>query len=337
MGNLYTSQPYLDVVIRTFGAGLSCEIADFRVQDRVFRLLARPGRWGTRGPRPHPTPFLDMHEPLANGDQSNGKTHRLAWLPQVSHGIVPADEFQARTLARDFIAAPTVLWDAYPAWDDYLGFLRGRSSLVKDDQRRMRRLDETLGRVDFAVDDRSEDVLPTCYRWKSQQMLETLGFDAFADERNRRFFPELRAAGLLRASTLRAQGRLLAAWLGAVHDGRWYGWIFTYDRDPALRKLSLGRLLLYRMLEESHRLRHREFDFSIGDEPYKWFFATHARMIAPLGTPPLRLRARRVAVTALKAFPSLERRVRALRDRKRSLVGAAARTAAEATPSSAKD
>jgi CelD/BcsL family acetyltransferase involved in cellulose biosynthesis len=177
----------------------------------------------------------------------------------------------------------------------------------------------------------------TCYRWKSQQMLETLGFDAFADERNRRFFPELRAAGLLNASTLRAEGRLLAAWLGAVHDGRWYGWIFTYDRDPALRKLSLGRLLLYRMLEESHRLGHREFDFSIGEEPYKWFFATHARMIAPLGTPPLRLRARRVAVATLKAFPSLERRVRALRDWKRSPAGAAARTAAEPTPSPTKE
>jgi hypothetical protein len=318
VGNLYTSQAYLDVVIRTYYAGRSCEPAHFRLEDRVFRLLAKRGLWGTLGPRPLPTtPFLDMHEPVPDG-QVAGPSHRLTWLARVSHGMVPADEFQARALADDFMAAPTVLWQGFPAWNDYLAFLRGRSSLVKDDQRRMRRLDETLGRVEFAVDDDREDVLSTCFRWKSQQMVETLGLDAFADERNRRFFRELRAAGLLNASTLRAGDRLLAAWLGAIHDGRWYGWIFTYDRDPALRRLSLGRLLLYRMLEESHRRGHREFDFSIGDEPYKWFFATHARMIAPLGTPPLHLRVRRVGVTTLKALPWLERRVRSLRDWSRS-------------------
>jgi len=44
------------------------------------------------------------------------------------------------------------------------------------------------------------------------------------------------------------------------------------------------------MLQESHRAGHKEFDFSIGYEPYKRFFATHVRAIAPLGTAPIRYR-----------------------------------------------
>ena len=308
--NLYTSSTYLDVARRTYCTDRVTTPVDFVVDGRCFRLLGtRSWRTGFRlRPAPMP-PFLDMHEPIVSEGARDGLP-TLRYLPKVSHGMVESREFRERGLQASYMAAPTVLWAGFATWDSYLKHLRQRSSMVKDDERRMRRLGDMLGPVSFAVDDTLEDVAPKVFAWKSAQMLETLGFDLFADARHRRFFAEMRRAGLLRASTLRADGRLLAAWWGAIHEGRWYGWVFAHDPDPSLRKLSVGRLLLYRMLEESHQQGHREFDFSIGDEAYKWFFATHARLIAPVGTPPMRLKLRRAAGAAVKSQPWLERCVR---------------------------
>jgi hypothetical protein len=319
MTNIYASRPYLDVVARTRFPGYRSDVRSFETEGRIYRLLTVRGPLTAFLARPvRMAPFLDMHEPVS-ADELSAPPRPLGWLPRVSHGMVTSEEFSSLDLARSYMAAPTVRWEAVGAWEDYIRLLRERSSLVKDDMRRARRLEDQLGAVTFAVDDHGEDVLPTCFTWKSRQTLETLGQDIFADGRNRGFFEELRRAGLLSASTLRAEGRLLAVWLGAIHGGRWYGWVFAYNRDPDLKKLSVGRLLLYRMLEESHRRGHREFDFSIGDEPYKWYFSTHARQIAPAGTPPLPLRLRRWAVTAVKSVPGIEERARSARSYLRGL------------------
>ena len=108
---------------------------------------------------------------------------------------------------------------------------------------------------------------------------------------------------------MRAGDRLLSVWMGFVYRGVWSGWVFAYDHDPALRKFSLGHQLLRSMLEQGFRLGHREFDFSIGNEDYKWFYATHARILGPIGTPPLRqrlmARARHDARRALQRWPRL--------------------------------
>jgi hypothetical protein len=308
--NLYTSPAYMEVIRRSYCDDRLCMPADFIVEGRRFRLLATLG-WKTGfrlRPAPMP-PFLDMHEPIASEGGYQGLA-TLSYLPKVAHGMVESEKFSQQGLQTSYMAAPTVWWERFATWDDYLKFLRERSSMIKDDQRRMRRLAETMGPVTFAVDDSGDDVVSKVLAWKSAQMLETLGVDLFADLRNRRFFEEMRKAGLLKISTLRADGRLIASWWGAIYQGRWYGWIFAHDPDEALRKLSVGRLLLYRMLEESHRLGHREFDFSIGDEPYKWFFSTHARLIAPLGTVPLHLKLRKTAVEAIKSQPWLEKQMR---------------------------
>ncbi|NNK91472.1 MAG: GNAT family N-acetyltransferase, partial [Acidimicrobiia bacterium] len=124
------------------------------------------------------------------------------------------------------------------------------------------------------------------------------------------------------SSTLRADGRLISVWLGFVHDDVWSGWIFAYDPDPAIRKYSAGKQLLHSMLEESHRLGHREFDFSIGDEDYKWFFATHARVLGPVGQPPISERVRTSAREAKRFTKQVLARHPKLLDGAASLGGA---------------
>jgi CelD/BcsL family acetyltransferase involved in cellulose biosynthesis len=205
-------------------------------------------------------------------------------LAGVGHATVTLEEFKSNDGWQNAFGAPTVLWKDFAAWADYLKLLRGRGVLV-DDQRRRRRLQESVGLLEFRVDDLAEDVLPTCFMWKSARDLELGHVDAFARDETRAFFHALRARGLLRASTLRGDGQLLAVWLGAVYRERWSGWVTAFNPEPSLAKYSLGRQLIYPMLEESYHAGHQEFDFSIGLEPYKLFFATHVRAVKNLGTP----------------------------------------------------
>jgi len=69
----------------------------------------------------------------------------------------------------------------------------------------------------------------------------------------------------------------------------------------------------------SRGLGHLEFDFLIGDEAYKFVYATHSRVIGPLGVAPLGVRlekrARGLAREALRGRPRLQQLVAGLRAR----------------------
>lgn len=305
--NLFASRPFLEAIAGTYFPSRACRIADHVVDGRLFRLL-RIDRGGPMTTHP----FLDMHEAVDCGAAGASPPAPMRWLANVSHGRMTLGEFRDNPAWSRFSGAPTTVWHQFPTWDHYLELLRGRH-LLRDDQRRRRRLEELLGPLTFKVDDPNLDVLPTAFRWKSTQWRRLTGLDLFADPRNRDFFHALRARGLLQASTLRAGHRLLAVWLGAVFERRWYGWIFAFDPDPTLAKYSVGRQLLYPMLEASYRAGHTEFDFSRGCEPYKLFFATHVRAVGPLGTPPVRYRLEWMVRDRLRNRPQVYEKVKAAR------------------------
>jgi len=303
---LYTSRGFLEVIAAVYFPGRCCHIRDHAVAGLVFRLLTVD----SQGPVLRQT-FLDMHEPLPGVAPRAGQPS-VALLPGVAQGLVGVRTFRQRSVADGWLGAPTTRWEDFPTWDTYLAMLRQRHVLAED-QRRLRRLEETVGPVDFLVEDPADDVLPTAFAWKSARDREMARPDLFANDANRRFFQEMRARGLLRASTIRADGQLLAVWLGAIHRRRWSGWVFAFDAEPSLAKYSLGRQLLYPMLQASHAAGHDEFDFSIGTEAYKLHFATHVRPIGPLGTPPAAQRAAAAVRQLLVGHTWWHERARAVR------------------------
>lgn len=322
-GNLYTQAEFIAVLGEAFHPGRACRPADVAVGHEVYRLPWVEGR----GLVPDTT-FVDYHEPVGRlgatarwglrpDDTPARHLHRLPRLRHASRGLVALDDWRAQARADTALGAPVVLWQGFARWEDYLALLRQRH-VLSEDQRRRRRLEALAGPLRFAVDDPGADVLPTCFDWKSARDRAADRADLFATGAHRRFFERLRARGLLRASTLRAgDGRLLSVWLGAVHDGRWSGWVFAFNPDPALARCSPGRQLLYAMLEEGWRAGHREFDFSIGLEPYKLSFATHVRALDTAGRPPAGERLARLARRVLARQPRLLQALRALRHRVR--------------------
>ncbi|HXY05941.1 MAG TPA: GNAT family N-acetyltransferase [Burkholderiaceae bacterium] len=306
--NFYASTEFLDVVSKVYFPSQSCRIEDFDVEGKVFRLLTMDG-WA-----PAQVPyFLDMHEALRSPER-HSRRRKLRRLARVSHGMIGIEEFRSNTEWSKFLGAPTVVWSHFASWTEYLELLRKRR-VLPDDQRRRRRLEELLGPLEFKVDDTKDDVLPTCFSWRmARDRSEGYSDIIFAREENRAFFYELRARGLLRASTLRANGQLLAIWLGVVYLQRWSGWVFAFNPEPSLAKYSLGRQLLFPMLEESYRAGDKEFDFSIGAEAYKLFFATHVRAVGLLGTPTIREQIEVHVKGLLKERPWMYQKAKALRN-----------------------
>jgi CelD/BcsL family acetyltransferase involved in cellulose biosynthesis len=94
-------------------------------------------------------------------------------------------------------------------------------------------------------------------------------------------------------SSISAGVQLLAVHFGALADRTFYSWIAAYD--PKHSQYSPGALLLEALLVDSWRRRDVEFNFLIGDQEYKWFYATHNRVIGPQGSVPLTIRLARAA------------------------------------------
>lgn len=322
--NFYASSEYLAVAAQVYFKGRSSSVENVRIGDDVLRVLVVDGKRVVTE-----IEFLDYHEPLRTSEIDTA-SRRGGYAKSVVRRVIEAAEWDPEAFA-GCEPAPFVDWSRFPTFESYRQFLKTRrKGLYSEQLRRRRRLAENFGELIFRMDDDSGDVFDLARRWKIEQFYETGARNYFVDPKNIRYFEVLRERGLLTSSTLRADGRLLSVWMGFVHDDVWSGWVFAYDHDPELRKYSVGHQLLHSMVEESYRRRHREFNFSIGDEDYKWFYSTNARVLAPIGRPPLpeQVRAgakqvRRYAKRALASHPKLLEGAMSLRmalKRKRNLL-----------------
>jgi len=277
--NFYASHEYLESIAEVCFKRRRWTIEDVRIDDQVFRLLVIDNnRLVTNGL------FLDYHIPL-NDSEIRTVVSRSGHAKSVAHRIIEASEWKDGAF-KGFDLAPFVDWSRFSTYDDYKAFILGRNrGLVRERERRRRRFTETFGEPVFRMDDDQDDVLQLSRQWKSRQLLATGLKNWIIAPQVTEFLTVLRRKGLLTSSTLRISGRLAAVWIGFVYEGCWSGWIFTHD--PELGKYSVGHHLVSAMIEESHKLKHREFDFSSGAEDYKMIYATHARLLGAVGRPPL--------------------------------------------------
>ena len=277
--SFYTSPEYLNAVAQIYFRGRDTSIQDVRIGDDVLRLLVVDNRHVVTS-----APFLDYHQPLPRPGTGTAR-REFSYAKPVVRRIVEISEWEPAAF-EGFELAPFIDWSMFPTYSHYREYILKRNKgLIKERERRGRRLAGAFGEVSFQMHDDREDVLETARRWKTRQLRESGMNNWFADERTMEFLNLLHQRGSLTASTLRSSNRLLAVWVGFVHGGVWSGWLFTYD--PELSKYSAGHQLLNAMLEESFKLGHREFDFSTGAEDYKMIYATHGRLLGPIGSAPL--------------------------------------------------
>ncbi len=317
--NFFSSEPFLAAVAGSFFPRQSCRVQLTEVEGRVFRVL-RVGRARVV----HDVRFLDYLEPLP----TSGGGERVppsGFLRRVCHGVVRAGAWQAEVvsggpraqqLARGFQPAPLVRWAGFRTFDDFITAVEERSkSAFKTTARKARKLERELGPLRFVAATSDEKVLTSIFAWKSDQYRRTSLPDLFASPRTRALFRHLLRAGAIQLSALYAGDRLVAAHAGPRYQGRFYHWVPAYDPDSELAKYSAGNALNHELLRASHEARDHTFDMLLGDEPYKWRYATHVADIGPLGSAPPALRAwqgfRGSLAAPVRRVPALEQALRA--------------------------
>ena len=117
-------------------------------------------------------------------------------------------------------------------------------------------------------------ILETTLEQKARQHRDSGRPNLFASacysEFYRRMTAEYHSRGLVHVAALILDEQVLATHWGCVHKERFIWLMPSYD--AAWRNASPGRLLLEHLIAWSFREGLREFDFTIGDEPYKATF-----------------------------------------------------------------
>ncbi len=276
--NIFTTDAFLETAGSIFFPQRTRRIEVCHLEGRRLRLLVLDGREVVERMN-----FYDFPQPLT---EAKGPVDReITWFPRTVLRTTTIEERTPEPEGQQ--PSPYVDWKKHSSWDAFEAEWKTRAiSKSNDSPRQRRRIEKDLGPLRFVLDDAAPQVFETCIAWKSGQYVATGLPDMFADPRNVALFRGLRERGVLLVSSLYAGDTLLAAHLGSSHEGRVGWWVPAYD--PNLSKFSPGRLLLEDMLKASHARGDVEFDFLIGDEAYKFQYATHNRVVGAVGTPPLK-------------------------------------------------
>lgn len=269
MSNFFSSPWFLETSAEILFPG--ARPATVEVEGRCFDVLLSPDG------RPAISPLVDFYEPRDEAVAARA----VPYLPAVSHARVPVGS-PGGVLA----AAPLVDWSGFGAWKDFVTYARGRDWRAFDQpDRKLRKIAREVGPVQFSAAVQDHRLVERMLLWKSQQLRQSKRLDRFVSPRNRQLIHRLVAAGHLRLSVMFGGDRPLAVQLGHWGDQRYSCWITAFD--PIFAHQSPGALLFEHQMRESWERGHREFDFLIGGEAYKQYYATHERRVGPVGRLPL--------------------------------------------------
>ncbi len=156
---------------------------------------------------------------------------------------------------------------------------RARTSAISDVERKMRKLERTLGPLRLVANDTSDEVWQSLMDWKRAALAE-IGVGFILD------VPWAReVAEAIRDTDTPAFGGMTSAlWAGdelaAVHFGMrtgttWHWWFPTYN--VGLKRHSPGLALILESLRHAAATGIDELDFGRGDQDYKLWFANAER------------------------------------------------------------
>lgn len=271
--SFFSSEPFLGAIANACFPGRPWSIEPVEVEGKCFDVLFVSGR-------PADQHWVHPYYYVPSENAEPGSRRPVRFLKHVSHGVVAAP---ATEIERPYQPAPFIDWTPFSTWEEYKAFShRGpHPAMWKTAAQGARRLARDAGPVTFTSGDPDPAALDAIIRWKSAQYRRTGALDRFLVPSARAVYDELLGRGLLIVSTLRAGGQVVAGYAGYRWDGCLYGRLISYDNE--FGRYSPGAILVHRVLRESFEAGDREFDFLAGAEQYKWQYATHARVLGPIG------------------------------------------------------
>jgi hypothetical protein len=300
MGNFFSSAPFLEASARFLFPGAGARAGTVELGGRCFDALLLPD--GSL----LDNPMSDFLEPLGPELGTRSAVRPARFLPRVALQRVALGPEREETPGLE--PSPCIDWRDFDSWEDYVQRTSARDwRAFKVTRRRRRKLARTLGPLRLELASGDHRLVEQALIHKARQLRRTGRLDRFASRRVRLLVHHLVEQGELSLAVLWAGSRPTAFALAHWGEQRLYSWITSYD--PELSACSPGTLLYEDLMEASYDRGHREFDFLIGAEPYKYHYATHERLVGPLGDPSWTQRTAGGLRTALEA----DRRPRRLR------------------------
>lgn len=283
--NFFSSIPFLSAAQKAFYNNGSTTIETIDVEGLSFRLLLEKNE-------KHSTlvPFQDFLEPFCS---ETLPANELKYLPRVCLKSVPLTVWQNQLSGSESIwPSPYIDWAGFSSWNDYLTFAQERSSRAfrkKRNAYNLQRLKREIGDVRFEFCHAKREILELCFKWKSAQYRSSKLVDGLTEgSKVRKLFESLFEQEVLTISSMMAGDNIVAIHVGVVWNKRFYYWLPAYGID--YKKHSVGQILLEKLMEWSYKEGHQEFDFLLGDEEYKYLYATDVRCVEAFGTKPLEQR-----------------------------------------------
>jgi len=204
-------------------------------------------------------------------EEQNGRVHEVRVLPLIEgtpsfHLVEP---LRSRGWTADRVEGNPLL-DLAPGWEALVNGVG--KNLRHDVAKKKRRLEEGGHRLELALAETCDEALLAELENLSRQRFQAEGHkSSLLDPARRAFIAEVgRLAtdnGSFACYTCREEDRLVAYRLGFLHSGAFFDWITSYD--PAFFPYSIGKLLLWDVVEDLCRRGVARLDFMAGEEDYK--------------------------------------------------------------------
>ncbi len=173
-------------------------------------------------------------------------------------------------------------------WDEYWSGLKRN---FRKDQRRRWRVLEKKGEVSFKVCRHQAESLPLFETLTRQQQARLNGLDLaylLDNPRMKQFYQKIIAQGSVDGfvifTALLVDGQPVATLCG-LGNGHHYAMTLSGYEAGEWSKCSPGRLLTERTMHHLHENGYKFFDFTIGDEPYKKYFAKEQGILLEYSRP----------------------------------------------------
>lgn len=299
--SVFSSDRFLETVKKTYFDSDQAKIGLANVDGKRYKTLI------IEGDRPVTAiPFMDYIEPLSES-VSAGDLREIS-SPRIRKVVLAEGELGSSESTQELIASfqnqgtakhpkgynpgavisPTIRLDRIEDFTTYQGVCRKRNSRAfsKRTGKKLYKLETEDHKIElcFRVDDaRKRDVLSSLLHWKEQQYLRTDVPNLFAIASHRQFMENLLASDLLVLSAVFLGGKPIAAHAGFIEDNAFYYLLPGYDME--YRQGAAGLFLMEYMIEQSHAEGLGEFDFLLGDEEYKFYYADYFRIVGMAGKP----------------------------------------------------
>lgn len=298
--SVFSSDAFLETVKDTYFSNDTAQIGIATIAGLRYKTLLVDG-----GKPVSAIPFMDYICPLpqnatpdtALSEVASSRIRKVVLtegeLKSAEHTEYLVSSLKASTTSRHpegfhpgAVISPAIRLSRIDDFETYKSECRQRASRTfsKRALKKLHKLESESAAIEvvFEVDTpRQKMVLKDLLTWKEQQYIRTDVPNLFAVEAHRRFLENLLERGVLVLSAVFLGGKTIAAHAGFIHDGTFYYVLPSYDSE--YRNGAPGLFLMEYMIEQSHAKGLAEFDFLLGDEPYKFYYADYYRIVGMAG------------------------------------------------------